>query len=255
MQDLSNWRPISLLCVDYKILAKVLSIRLKNILPEIIEDDQTCGIINRSIFQNLLQVRDIIYNCNAEHLSSSQTAAYIISVDFEKAFDKVDRSFLKKVLIAFGFGPRYVNFIISSNENSFARVNNGGYHTDLIALRRGLKQGDQQSQQLYGIIAEVLAISIRKNSNILGFDLPDGETAILSLYADDNNSIHKTKDSVSFLFAELEKFRLASSCNINLGKTQSLALGSAEVPPKSFHNIEWNPPDGVKILGITFFKD
>ena len=58
--NLKNWRPISLLCSDYKILAKILTNRLKNILPEVISKEQTGGIIGRKITQNLMSYRNVI---------------------------------------------------------------------------------------------------------------------------------------------------------------------------------------------------
>ena len=73
-ESLDNWRPISLLCVDYKILEKVLSLRLKKALPHIIGEEQTCGIEGRTIFQNLYTIRDTINYAN-DH----QIPTYIIS--------------------------------------------------------------------------------------------------------------------------------------------------------------------------------
>ena len=59
-ENLKNWRPISLLCSDYKILTKILSNRLKPTLEHTISIEQTCGIPNRSIFSNLFTIREII---------------------------------------------------------------------------------------------------------------------------------------------------------------------------------------------------
>ena len=53
-------RPISLLCVDYKILTKILANRLKYIIPEIISKEKNCSIPKRTIFDNLFLTRDII---------------------------------------------------------------------------------------------------------------------------------------------------------------------------------------------------
>ncbi|CDQ99049.1 unnamed protein product, partial [Oncorhynchus mykiss] len=47
--DLSNWRPLTMLCVDYKLLAKVLADRLRTALPYVVHEDQTCGVEGRSI--------------------------------------------------------------------------------------------------------------------------------------------------------------------------------------------------------------
>ena len=248
--NLDNWRPISLLCVDYKILEKVLSLRLKGALPHIIGEDQTCGVQGRSIFENLYTLRDTITYANDHKIP-----AYIISLDFEKAFDKVDHVFLAKTLSAFGFGSRYTNHVISSNSNSSAIVSNNGFFTSPIALERGIKQGGQQSSQHYDLIAEVLAIAIRKNPGITGIHLPGKpEQLKLSLYVDDNNSILTSKQSIINLFETLEHFRQASGCNINIKKSQGLTIGGAAIPDLPFP-INWNPDTGVKILGVYFFNN
>ena len=221
--DLENWRPISLLCVDYKLVAKVLSSRLKKALPHIIEEDQTCGILGRSIFQNLYTIRDTIAYTNDHKIPT-----YIISFDFQKAFDKVDHSFLYKALKAFNFGNKYTTFVQLTNAHCFARIMNNGRFTRDVPLQRSVKQGDHESMQFFDIIAEILAIQIRKNTNINGLRLPGKTNQLkLSLYADDNNSIVTTQNSIVHLYRELKRFEMASGCNINESKTQGLLVGGA----------------------------
>ena len=247
---LNNWRPISLLCVDYKIIAKVLSLRLKRALPHILGEEQTCGVLGRTIFENLYTIRDTINYTNDHDLPG-----YIVSVDFQKAFDKVDHSFLEKTLEAFGFGGRYISFVISSLQNCVARVANNGRFTADVELERGIKQGEQESSQLYDIIAEVLAIQIRKNKGIKGLHVPGrSEQLKMCLYADDNNSILTTSHSIVNLYKELERFEAASGCNINPHKTLGMTLGDAPIPNLPFP-IRWNPPEGINMLGIVFHKD
>ena len=60
---LNYWRPISLLNVDYKIVSKTLSLRLRKVLPYIIHGDQTCSVIGRSITDNVHLFRNIFDNC------------------------------------------------------------------------------------------------------------------------------------------------------------------------------------------------
>ena len=57
---LKNWRPISLLCCDYKMLTKILSNRLKTTLAQTISKEQTCGIPDRTIFSNIFTIREKI---------------------------------------------------------------------------------------------------------------------------------------------------------------------------------------------------
>ena len=65
-RDLRNWRPISLLCVDYKIGTKALAARLQKVLSSVLHEDQTCGVPGRSIFSKLNLVRDLTEYCNSK---------------------------------------------------------------------------------------------------------------------------------------------------------------------------------------------
>ena len=70
LKQLKYWRPISLSCNDYKILTKILANRLKTFLPQIISKEQTCSIPNRTIFNNLFLIRDLI-TLNKEKIQTS----------------------------------------------------------------------------------------------------------------------------------------------------------------------------------------
>ena len=78
-RDLRNWRPISLLCLDYKIGTKALAARSQKVLLSVLHEDQTCGVPGRSIFSNLNLVRDLIEYCNSNNLLLA-----IISLDQER---------------------------------------------------------------------------------------------------------------------------------------------------------------------------
>ena len=103
---LKNWRPISLLCVDYKILTKIISNRLKPTLDITISKEQTWGIPNRSIFSNLFTIRELIH-----HSTKKDIKTYIVSADQEKAFDKVDRDFLYKIMEKLGYSNTFISFV------------------------------------------------------------------------------------------------------------------------------------------------
>ena len=90
---LKNWRPISLLNVDYKIGLKAFANRLQLILPSILNSDQTCSVPGRSIFENLMLARDSIDYCQEKKLPLA-----LIKIGQEKAFDRVNWDFLLKAL-------------------------------------------------------------------------------------------------------------------------------------------------------------
>ena len=89
IRHLKNWRPISLLNADYKILAKVLAMRMQTLIPYLINQDQSCCIKNRSTFGNIRSIYDVI-----NYINENNTTGIIAIIDYEKAFDTVNWDFL-----------------------------------------------------------------------------------------------------------------------------------------------------------------
>ena len=181
LTQMQNWRPISLLCADYKIITKALALRLSKILHKILEPSQTCSVPNRNIFSNIFLVRDLI-----EYTNEKNIEGFLIAIDQEKAFDKIDRGFLFKVLKKLNLGKHFIRAIKQTMKNTHSLIINNGFMSEPFKVERGVRQGDPISLMLYCIAVEALALEIKKNKNIDGIPLP-GTKANLKLlqYADD----------------------------------------------------------------------
>ncbi|CAM2106947.1 unnamed protein product [Caretta caretta] len=103
LRDLRNWRPVSLLSTDYKIVAKAISLQLGSVMADVVHPDQTYTVPGRSIFDNLFLVRDLLELGRRDGLSFA-----LLSLDQEKAFDRVDHGYLLSTLQVFGFGPQFL---------------------------------------------------------------------------------------------------------------------------------------------------
>ena len=99
-KSLKNWRPISLLNVDYKIISKLITSRLANVIEFIVHSDQTCLVPARSIFSNVSLLHDIM-----DPIQQTDECAILVSLDQEKAFDRVNRVFLLELLEVYGLAP------------------------------------------------------------------------------------------------------------------------------------------------------
>ena len=194
-KDLKNWRPISLLNVDYKIASKVLSSRLSKVLDTII--DQTCSVPGRTTSCNLHTLRGIL-----DYIDRIDETGILISLDQEKAFDRVNRTFLQNVLQKYGFGHDFKQWIRTLYKGANMRVIVNDFLTDRVALRRGVRQGDSLSPLLYVFCVETLACQIRNNPDIEGFLLPGakGLQYKVGQYADDTTSFVKNYRSLLSLF-------------------------------------------------------
>ena len=129
-----NWRPISLLNTDYKLASKVITERLKTVMSSIVNRDQTCSVPGRSIFSNLQLVRIVL-----DMINKTNESGILVTLDQEKAFDRVNHEFLMRVLSKFGFGPVFCGWVSLFYNNVFSRVICNGKLTDPIYLGRGVR--------------------------------------------------------------------------------------------------------------------
>ncbi len=178
---IKNWRPLTLLNCDYKIIAKLLALRLKNILMKLIHSDQTGFLKNRFIGENIRKTLDLI-----EYTEQEDIPALLISIDFEKCFDRVEWQAVKGALKYFNFGEKFIRWIHILYQNIESCTTNNGYSSDWFRPTRGLRQGCPLSPYLFLVTAEILGYLIRRNDNIKGIKLNDTEYK-LTQYADNTN--------------------------------------------------------------------
>ena len=103
---IKNWRPISLLNVDTRILSKAILSKLKTVLPTLISSQQTAYVKNRFIGESGRLISDII-----EITSCFNITCFLVTKHIKKAFDSLDYSFLISVLTKFGFGKNFITWI------------------------------------------------------------------------------------------------------------------------------------------------
>ena len=130
-QLVKNWRPISLLNVDAKILSKILADRVKKIISSLISSDQTAYVPGRYIGESVRFTSDLI-----EFTDIHNIPGYLLTIDIDKTFDSVDHKFLCSTLKKIGFGNNFVHWIkIILNKQESCIMNNGhssGYFPNIV---------------------------------------------------------------------------------------------------------------------------
>ena len=244
--DIRNWRPISLLNVDYKLASRVIAGRLLKVIHLVVEKDQTCGVPGRFIGENVALLRDV-----AEYATLTNAPVAILSLDQEKAFDRVEWAFMRQTLQAMGFGESFIGWVDLFYHHVCSVVNVNGYLSEPFFLSRGVRQGCPLSPLLYVLVSEVLAVSIRANPRIRGLSLPGASAPLspISQYADDTSIIVTTDDAISATFETYSIFERGSGSKLNLSKSKGLWLGSwsgRQDPPV---NLDWCSTK-IKVLGV-----
>lgn len=104
LQELKNWRAITILNCDYKVAPKAIASRLKAVLQNLVDNDQTGFLKGRSIAENICLINNVISYTELKNIPG-----LLLFVDFEKAFDTIERAFVDKALHHFGFSWLFVN--------------------------------------------------------------------------------------------------------------------------------------------------
>lgn len=246
-QFCKNYRPISLLNVDYKILAKVLSNRLRRCLNDIIHPDQTCSVPGRSIFDNCHLIRDIINDIN----SNANDVGILLSTDQEKAFDRIDHTYMLHILQRFGFTENFIKWIkiLYNGISSSVIVNN--HISDTFLVERSVRQGCPLSPLLYIICLEPVLQMIREDTEIKGIQIPgDKSMCKLSAYADDCKFFVKNQHSVNRIIQHFNKFGKFSGAKLNQSKSEAMFLGKWR--PRTDSPLGINMVNQMTIFGIKF---
>ena len=244
---LKNWRPISLINVDTKLLSKIFANRVKQVLPEIIHTDQKGCIQGRFIGQNIRLVEDIINEMDEDKI--------ILLLDQEKAFDRVEWDWLFKVLHAFSFGEKIIKWLKIMYKNMKSSVQTNGYISEYFPVTRGIRQGDSLSALLYVIQAEPLAQYIRNSNSIKGISIIDHEENKTHFvkscqYVDDANAMLNNEKEVDICIEIIDEFGKASGSSLNKMKTAGLSNKTREWEYRGI-NIS---PGPLTSLGIPLGK-
>ncbi len=214
-------------------------------MEHVIHPDQSYCVPGRSISDNISLITDILDGGKLFDLDIG-----LISIDQEKAFDRVEHLYLWSVMKAFGFDSGYISMIktlLPSEVESVLKMN--GDLCSPFRVYRGVRQGCALSGMLYSLALEPLLNKIR--SDVCGLHIPNcGHSFKLSAYADDVIVLISGTSDVNVLLKILEAFKFLSSVKVNWKKSEAFLVGKwLKGEPSLPDGLKWTR-DGFKYLGV-----
>ena len=245
--EIGNYCPITVLNTDYKIMTRVLTMRLTKIVPNLIHHDQAGFMKGRRIEDQTELVRLMINQCEA-----NEQNGVIVCLDQEKAYDKVQHDFIWKTLEAYQFPNHFINTIKTLYKNGETVIVINGVISEPYRITRGVRQGDPLSCLIFNLAIESLA-SMLCNSTLSGFTIKgEVERLITTLFADDTTVYLSEDDSFHDLQEILQTWCRVSGAKFNVNKTIIIPVGTHTyrqevLASRRMNQVQLTIPDEIKI--------
>jgi hypothetical protein len=245
-QLLSNYRPMSLMNVDYKILAFCLANRMQTVIKTIINSSQVAYIKGRYIGCNIRLIDDVIDYCE-----TNEKGAVLMMLDFQKAFDSLEWNFLFTALKCFNFGESFIHWIKTLYKSPSACIKNNGYLSRDVQMERSIRQGCPISALLFIVAVETMAINIRQNENIGGISIDNGDTVKIMQYADDGVLFLNNEEEIHEAIRLITRFGNVAGTSLNVEKSEGLWLRPYKYRQQNctLLDIKW-PKGPIRCLGV-----
>ncbi|KAK4510370.1 Vacuolar protein sorting-associated protein 70 [Mucor velutinosus] len=235
--EMKNYRPLSLANSDYKLFTRNINRRIMAVFSQLISHHQLGFIPGRFITENGMICQLIMEDAQrkwtiAEQQDDDPTFRNLdadngLLLDQEKAYDRVNLDYLKKVLTKFGFPRPLIKCIYKLMGNNLIRINLNGHMSTEVAKLRGLRQGDPLSPILYNLAFEPFLLAILHDRQFHGYTMGTATTRLLC-YADDALVFVHDAQDLSRLQLHMSRYCAASNAKFNCDKVQAFSVSGRD---------------------------
>jgi ribonuclease HI len=156
-ETIGQFRPISLCNTVYKMVTKTIVNRIRPLLSHLVSPYQSAFVPGRRGVDNVIIAQELLHSM---HRKKGRTGSLILKVDLEKAYDRLEWSFIREVLLFFLFPKSLVDLILDCVSSSSISILLNGGKMEVFKPSRGIRQGDPLSPYLFILCLEYLSLKI-----------------------------------------------------------------------------------------------
>ncbi|GLT56437.1 hypothetical protein SLA2020_294760 [Shorea laevis] len=221
-KSMTDLRPISLCNVVYRILAKVLANRFKQVLQHVISMEQSAFLPNRLITDNAMIAFEILHYMR--NRKCRKKGWQVVKLDMSKAFDRVEWPYLEQIMSKLGFAEAWIRMIMACVTSVQYAVLLNGVSSDRVIPSRGLRQGDPLSPYLFVLCAEGFTAMIKEAERqklLHGARICRQAPTISHLFFADDSFLflRAIETEAKTLLSILKDYELASGQVVNMQKS------------------------------------
>ena len=216
-----------------------------------------CHVLKHNAVLFIKSTTDCIFILQAiiSKVLNSKQKLYCVFIDFEKAFDKIDRVTLWHKLLIENVSSKMVNALKSMYSVVKNCIRHNGRLSEYIESNIGVKQGDPSSPMLFMMF--INDINQCKNDNLNGIFTVDDIKLFLLLYADDQVIFAKSPETLQAMLSDIEQYCKTWCLKINTAKTKTVIFENGRHTSYDFYlnNTKLEVVKSFKYLGVHFFKN
>jgi hypothetical protein len=213
-----NYRLLTLLNTDYKLLMRIIANRIHPWLEDVLHRNQYCGRMGSTIFDATATARDII-----AYAQEFNKPVCLLKVDLKDAFDSISHLYLFNILREHGFSASFCSRIRRIYDNATSIILINGHRSLSIRIRSGVRQGCPLSMILFTLCINPLLIRLDKYLTGVKLGRNAKKTTAIA-YADDITIILTKPEETKIIPGILQNFVTATAAKINKQKSHAIAL-------------------------------
>lgn len=227
-KNAAEYRPISCCNSLYKCISKLLSERLGEILPHIVDENQGAFVKGRLLMHNVMITQELMRLYNRKSVKPS----CLLKVDLRKAYDTISWRFIEDMMVSFGFPEKFIHLVMQCVSTCSFSVNLNGNAEGFFNGRRGIRQGDPISPLLFVLVMEYLTRLLKtevRNGRIKFHHQCQNLEIVNLCFADDLILVCKAElETVTIIRDRLNEFAETTGLQANTAKSQIFCVGVSD---------------------------